>query len=76
MWNWWLIWNTYSKNRGLTNFLFYLISIIGHAEYELGKLGEAVSTFKKGLEYEPGNAILKERLTKVEEELKEEGNYL
>ncbi|KAL4476381.1 hypothetical protein ABPG74_010114 [Tetrahymena malaccensis] len=44
----------------------------GHAEYELGKLTEAVATFKKGLEYEPSNAILKERLSKVEEELKEE----
>lgn len=41
----------------------------GHAEYELGKLGEAVATFKKGLDIEPANAILKERLTKVESEL-------
>lgn len=38
----------------------------GHAEYELGRLAEAIETYKVGLQKEPGNAILTERLTKVE----------
>jgi len=36
--------------------------LTGHAEYELGRLKEAASTFKIGLQYEPNNNILKERL--------------
>lgn len=46
----------------------------GHAEYELGQLPEAITTYKLGLEKEAGNAILLDRLSKVEEELKSASN--
>lgn len=42
----------------------------GLAEYYLDKLPEAIDTYKKGLEIEPGNAQLKESLANAENQLK------
>jgi hypothetical protein len=43
----------------------HFILVIGHAEVRLAMIPEAVATYKLGLEKEPGNPIITDRLSKA-----------